>query len=126
MTEACARGYTEQTQGLVDIMKKEGIGLQVRDIILSLGAAQKACSASESALAAATENRDLNVRAYQNELVETDDVVQVQLMEAMMAAQHYKARYEHAALRSRLDLVVGTEVLKHIQESSKTQIDVNG
>jgi len=94
---------------------KEGIGLQVRDIILSLRAAQKICDASGSALTAATENRGLNVRAYQNELVETDDVIQAQLMEAMMSAQHYKARYEHVALRSRLNLTVGAEVLKQME-----------
>lgn len=97
------------------LLLKEGIGLQVRDILLSLAAAQKTCDASGNALTAATENRSLNVRAYQNELVETDDVIQAQLMEAMMAAQHYKARYEHVALRSRLDLTVGTEVLKQIR-----------
>ncbi|WP_319575718.1 TolC family protein [uncultured Desulfobacter sp.] len=97
------------------LLLKEGIGLQVRDIILSLSAAQKSCDASGNALTAATENRGLNVRAYQVELVETDDVIQAQLMEAMMAAQHYKAKYEHVALLSRLDLTVGTEVLKQIQ-----------
>ncbi|MCG8551466.1 MAG: TolC family protein [Desulfobacterales bacterium] len=97
------------------LLLKEGIGLQVRDVLLSLSAAQKSCDASGNALAAATENRGLNVRAYQNQLVETDDVIQAQLTEALMAAQHYKARYEHVALRSRLDLVVGTEVLKQME-----------
>nr|WP_320192147.1 TolC family protein [uncultured Desulfobacter sp.] len=94
---------------------KEGIGLQVRDVLLSLDAAQKSCDASGNALDAATENRGLNVRAYQSELVETDDVIQAQLTEALMAAQHYKARYEHVALLSRLDLIVGAEVLKQMQ-----------
>ncbi|WP_320045271.1 TolC family protein [uncultured Desulfobacter sp.] len=94
---------------------KEGIGLQVRDVLLSLDAAQKSCDASGNALAAATENRGLNVRAYQSELVETDDVIQAQLTEALMAAQHYKARYEHVALLSRLDLIVGAEVLKQME-----------
>ena len=47
--------------------------------------------------------------------METDDVIQAQLTEALMAAQHYKARYEHAALLSRLDLIVGTEVLRQIE-----------
>ncbi len=97
------------------LLLKEGLGLQVRDTLLSLEAAQKACSASENAMTAATENRGLNVRAYQCELVETDDVVQAQLMEALMTAQHYKARYDHVALLSRLDLVVGTEVVKRIE-----------
>lgn len=97
------------------LLLKEGIGLQVRDVLLSLDAAQKYCDASGNALAAATENRGLNVRAYQSELVETDDVIQAQLTEALMAAQHFKARYEHVALLSRLDLIVGSELVKWME-----------
>ena len=64
---------------------------------------------------AARENRELNIRAYQNELVETDKVIRAQLIEALMSAQHYKTRYDHIALQSQLNLVVGTEVLKQLQ-----------
>lgn len=96
------------------LLLKEGIGLQVKDIILSLSAAEKALHASENAMTSATENQDLNTRAYQNELVETDDVVSAQLMQALMQARYYKAQYDYIALISRLDLIVGTEVLKNI------------
>jgi hypothetical protein len=36
-------------------------------------------------------------------------------MEALMQAQHFKARYDHVALESQLNLLVGTEVLKQLQ-----------
>ena len=36
-------------------------------------------------------------------------------MEALMSAQHYKARYDHIALQSQLNLIVGTEVLKKLE-----------
>ena len=94
---------------------KEGIGLQIRDTFLSLGAAEKAHQATLDAMTAASENRDLNIRAYQHELVETEKVIRAQLMEALMSAQHYKARYDHVALRSQLNLVVGREMLKKIE-----------
>ncbi|WP_419662833.1 outer membrane efflux protein [Desulfosarcina variabilis str. Montpellier] len=94
---------------------KEGIGLQIKDTVLSLGAAEKSHQATLEAMQAAGENRDLNVRAYQHELVETEKVIRAQLIEALMSAQHYKARYDHIALRSQLSLVVGREVLKKIQ-----------
>ena len=64
---------------------------------------------------AAAESRDLNTRAYQNELVETEKVIRAQLMEALMSAQHYKTRYDHLALQSQMTLLVGTEVLKKLQ-----------
>jgi outer membrane protein TolC len=95
---------------------KEGIGLQIRDTFLSLSAAEKSHRATKDALEAAEENRDLNTRAYQHGLVETEDVIQAQLMESLMSARHFKARFDHIALRSRLDLVVGTEVLKRLDD----------
>ncbi len=96
------------------ILLKEGIGLQVKDTFLSLNAAQKAYEATLEAMTASMESRDLNTRAYQNELVETEDVITAQLMEALMSAQHFKACYEHIALLSQLNLIVGTEVLEII------------
>ncbi|WP_200858989.1 TolC family protein [Syntrophotalea carbinolica] len=92
------------------LLFKEGIGLQIRDTFLSLNAAEKSYQATLEAMNAAVENRDLNTRAYRHELVETEDVIRAQLMESFMAAQHYKTRYDHLALRSRLKLLVGTEI----------------
>jgi len=94
---------------------KEGIGLEIKDTFLSLNAAEKSYQATLEAMTAATENRDLNTRAYENELVETEKVIRAQLMEALMQAQHYKARYDHVALQSQMNLLVGTEVLKQFQ-----------
>ena len=94
---------------------QDGLGLQIKDTFLGLNAAQKSYQATLDAMNAATESRDLNTRAYQNELVETEKVIRAQLMEALMSAQHYKARYDHIALQSQLNLLVGTEILKRFQ-----------
>lgn len=115
------KGKVDETRARVakikeeQILLKEGIGLQIKDTFLGINAAQKAHRATLDAMTAAMESRDLNTRAYQNELVETEDVITSQLMEALMSAQHYKACYEHVALLSRLDLVIGAEVLKMIE-----------
>jgi outer membrane protein TolC len=97
------------------ILLREGIGLQIKDLVLNLTAAQKAYQATFDAMKAAEENRDLNVRAYQNELVETEKVIRAQLMEALMSAQHYKTCYDHVALQSQLATVVGAEVWKQLE-----------
>jgi len=97
------------------LLLKEGIGLQIRDVFLGLGAAEKSYQATHDAMTASRENRELNTRAYQNELVETEKVIRAQLMEAFMCAQHYKTCYDHVALRSRLDLLVGTEILNQLE-----------
>jgi len=94
---------------------REGIGLQIKDTFLGLTASGQAFDATRGAMLAAVENRDLNTRAYQQELVDTEKVIRAQLMEALMTAQHLKARYDHAALESNLSLIVGTEVLRQLQ-----------
>jgi outer membrane protein len=94
---------------------QEGIGLQVKDLFLSLNAAQKSHQATLDAMTAAVENRELNIRAYQNELVDTEKVIRAQLVEALMCAQHYKTCYDHVALQSQLCLVVGTEIWKQLR-----------
>jgi len=65
-------------------------------------------------MTAARDNRDLNTRAYQNELVDTEKVIRAQLLEALMTAQHYKARYDHISILSQLSVVVGTEVREQL------------
>lgn len=94
---------------------KEGIGLQIKEIFLGLTATVKSHQATLAAMKAAGQNRDLQIRAYRQGLMETDKVIRVQLMEALMAARHYKVRYDHIALQSNLSLVVGTEILKRLE-----------
>jgi outer membrane protein len=112
VAEACARlNKVKEEQFLL----KEGIGLQIKDIFLAMNAAVTSHEASRGAMMSARENRELNTRAYQNELVETEKVIRAQLIEALMSAQHYKACYDHIALQSQLELVVGTVVLKQLE-----------
>lgn len=115
------RNRVAETRARVEKIKqeqfllKEGIGLQIKDVFLGLEAAQKSYRATLEAMKSAEENRDLNTRAYQNELVETEKVIRAQLMEALMCAQHYKTCYDHLALQSQLNLLVGTEILKKLE-----------
>ena len=98
---------------------REGIGLQIKDVFLGLSAAAKSCQATSRALQAAIESRDLNERAYQNELVETEKVIRAQLVEALMSAQHFKTRFDYLALLSQLNLVIGREVRNSLKGGTK-------
>jgi outer membrane protein TolC len=92
------------------LLLREGIGLQLRELFLGLDAASKTYQATNKAMAAAQEDRDLTSRAYQSELVETEKVIRAQLFEALLTAQYYKARYDLVALESQITLVVGKEI----------------
>ncbi len=95
---------------------RDAIALQIKDVFLSLDAAQKQYAATLTAMNTSTENRKLNIRAYQHSLAETEDVIQAQLMEAFMQARHYKVLYDHLAMRAELDRVVGTEISRQVNE----------
>jgi outer membrane protein len=96
------------------VLLREGIALQVKDTFLRLVRAQQQQKAAKEAMLAATENRELNERAYENELVETKDVLEAQLMESSMEAEYQKILYDHIEAQARLELIVGMEVNKLI------------
>ncbi len=92
------------------VLLREGLALQIKHIFTLIMSAQEQQQFSGAAAKAAEENRDLNERAYQEELVETKDVIEAQLMESFMKAQHQKTLYDHLEQQAHLDLVVGREV----------------
>jgi outer membrane protein TolC len=92
------------------ILLREGIALQIKDIFYRMVMAQEQQKASGSAVNAAVENRDLNIRAYRDELVETQDVIEAQLLEFFIKTQFEKALYDHIESQANLHFVVGTEI----------------
>ena len=54
------------------------------------------------------------MRAYQDQLVEVQDVIQAQLMESFARALYEKVLYDHAETRARLERTVGTEIASHL------------
>lgn len=86
---------------------RDGVALDARQAALAIdkGVAQQA--AAGRAYAAATENRELHIRAYQDELVETKDVIEAQLMEALLAGQLFKVQFELAEARAHLAMLEG-------------------
>jgi len=96
------------------VLLREGIALQAKHLFIQLMKSQDQETSTGAAAVSAEENRSLNERAYQEELVETKDVIEAQLMESMMKAQHLKTLYDHLEARANLDFVVGKEVTGQI------------
>jgi outer membrane protein TolC len=99
------------------ILLRKGIALRVKDIFHKLNKTKEQYQASKEAMEAATENRELNERAYQAELVETKDVLEAQIMESLMQAQHQKVLYDHLETKAGLNFVVGQEVIKFLDKN---------
>lgn len=100
---------------------KEGIALQVKDLFLKLKQTQEQYKAAKEAAQAAEENRDLNERAYQNELVETKDVIESQITESFLKATFHKVVYDHAEVHAHLSYAVGTEVSKMLHLNGESR-----
>jgi outer membrane protein TolC len=88
---------------------EESIALDVKRACFDLEKTQSQQGSSEVAYRTATENRELNVRAYQNELVETKDVIEAQMLEALLAGQYQKVLFSHSEAEAKLDFVIGVE-----------------
>ena len=91
------------------VLLHDGLALQVKDVFLTLKRAMEQKAATEAAAKAAEESRDLNERAYQQELAETKDVIEAQLVESLLTANHRKT-LDLIEAQARLELVVGAEV----------------
>lgn len=89
-----------------------GLALQIKDALLRLQRSRLQLEDNGKAQSYAEENRKLNVRAYQEELVETKDVIEAQIVETLASASLYRARHElHSALAD-LDYQVGKALQK--------------
>lgn len=85
----------------------EGLALQVRDDVMRIQRSRDQLVDMEKAQGLAQDNRQLHVRAYQEALVETKDVIEAQLVESFTSASLYRARYELQLALADLDHHVG-------------------
>jgi outer membrane protein TolC len=84
-----------------------GLALQVKDDFLRIRRSRAQVDDSARAQAFAEENRQLHVRAYQEELVETKDVIEAQIIESFARASLYRARNELRTAVADLDFLLG-------------------
>ncbi len=89
---------------------RDSIAMDVQSICWNVQKTREQQKSSLQAFQSATENRELNVRAYQDELVETKDVIEAQILEALLSAQYQNVLYSHMEALARLDRVSGAEL----------------
>ncbi len=104
-----ARARLEKMQN-EQILLREGIALQIKNIFLQVIRCQKQLDAVGKASRLAEENRNLCIRAYNSELIKIQDVMEVQLMETVLKAVYAKTLYDHCEAQFHMDFVVGSEV----------------
>ena len=89
------------------VLLDSGLALQVKDDFLRIQRSLAQVSDSTKAQSFAEENRKLHMRAYQEELVETKDVIEAQIIESLSSASLYRARHDLRVALSDLDYRLG-------------------
>jgi outer membrane protein len=84
-----------------------GLALQIKDDVMRIQRSRAQVRDNAKASELAQENRQLNARAYEEEMVETKDVIEAQLIESFAAASHFRAIHELQAARADLEYRVG-------------------
>ena len=86
---------------------EQGLSMKLNEIFTELKKSEEKIKSSKEAMIAASENRDLNLRAYQNEIGEVADFIEAQIMEAFMMAQYQLSLYEQVELKANLEFLLG-------------------
>lgn len=90
-----------------ELTLQDALALQVKQSFLQMKSSYKQFTILTVATQTAEENRDLNTRAYQEDMVETKDVIESQLFESFTFATYYRSLHDHAISRANIDFIVG-------------------
>ncbi|MBB1076621.1 TolC family protein [Rhodoferax sp. 4810] len=89
------------------VLLDNGLALQIKDDFMRIQRSRAQVDDSTQAQSFAEENRKLHVRAYQEEMVETKDVIEAQIVESFASASLYRARHDLRAAVADLNNRVG-------------------
>lgn len=89
------------------VLLDQAMALQVKQQFLRIRSSGKQIKDTKSAFGFAKENRKLHVRAYQQEMVETKDVIESQLVESYSKGAYLRSRYNLELGLTSLEYLIG-------------------
>lgn len=92
------------------VLLDNGLALRIKDDFMRIERSRAQVDDSTQAQGYAEENRKLHVRAYQEEMVETKDVIEAQLIETFANANLHRVRHDLRAALADLDYRLGKAV----------------
>lgn len=91
------------------LLVSDGVATQVKNLFLQLQASKEQIDITRDSLGTSKENRDLTSRAYQTGAVETQQVIEADLFDAMIRANHYRAQHDQALHLAEISYLLGKE-----------------
>jgi len=92
------------------VLLDEAMALQVKQQFLRIRSSGKQIQDTEIAFGFARDNRKLHVRAYQQEMVETKDVIESQLVESFAKSAYLRSRYALEMGLTSLEYLIGHNI----------------
>lgn len=100
------------------LLLKEGLALELKQAFMALKRSFKRHNILQSSIKTAEDNRDLNTRAYQEDMVETKEVIESQMVESFINADYYKNLFDYSIAKAKIDFIIGN-TLEHEIETIK-------
>lgn len=94
------------------LLIKDAVAMQVKNLFLKIQAAQHQVEITEHSLMTSEENSELTGRAYKSGAVDTQKVIEANLFDAMIKANHYRARHDQALHLAEISYLLGKEALQ--------------
>ncbi|MCU7856252.1 MAG: TolC family protein [Candidatus Thiodiazotropha sp. (ex Lucinoma borealis)] len=94
------------------LLISESIATQVKHLFLQTKSARKQIEITQRAVATSQENRDLSNRAYQTGAVKTEKVIEANLLDAMVRANHSRALHDQALHLAEIAYLLGKEAVE--------------
>lgn len=92
------------------ILLDQSMALQVKQEFLRLGAANRQIEATADAARFADENQKLHLRAYQQEMMETKDVIEAQIVDTFAQSALHRSRHALAMAMTSLEFLIGNNI----------------
>jgi outer membrane protein TolC len=94
------------------LLVKDAVSMQVKSLFLKIRAAQKQVDVTHQSLLTSSENRKLTSSAYKSGAVDTQQVIEANLFDAMIRANHYRAKHDQALHLAEISYLLGKEALQ--------------
>jgi outer membrane protein TolC len=91
------------------LLVSDTVATQVKSLFLKIQAAQQQIKINQNTLTISKENRELTGRAYRDGAVDTEKVIEANLFDAMVQANHYRAKHDQALHLAEISYLLGKE-----------------
>jgi outer membrane protein TolC len=94
------------------LLVSDAVATQVKNLFLKVKAARQQIDINQHSVEISRENRELTVRAYRTGAVDTENVIEANLFDAMVRANYFRSRHDQALYLAEISYLLGKEAVE--------------